>query len=152
MGTDQLPFTRKRGVLYVAPLGAELPDNSVGGGRFVMTWPTAWILVDPSEMTVPAACRVSGSSMAVWDFGPCAAMHLRRWNEGWARWNLHAVPRFMLGWESEDGKDRLIAGQVFADDAGCCHLEWVGREEMSLFTWHRARTTEEHNAEIGGRA
>lgn len=149
---DPLPFTRKRGVLYMAPLGTELPNDSVEGGRFALAWPAAWIRVDPAEMTAPTTCSATHSAEllaaeAVWDFGPRARVRLQN---GWGRTRTRALPRFMLGWQSEDAKDRLVAKQVVADDVGRCHLEWTQEGEMmSLFTWHRARTTEEHNAEVG---
>jgi hypothetical protein len=37
------------GYLYHAPLGSDLPDNTVAGSVFTDTWPVAWVLVGATD-------------------------------------------------------------------------------------------------------
>jgi hypothetical protein len=153
---EALPFTEKRGVLYIAPLGSELPDLTVasdppGSGintRFVMSWPAGWIRPKPydpanpdSAFTDPRVCSVRNqvdtdsiqvdafspirsmvtSRTALWDFGPELGPRMRRILS--SPLNVTAAPRFMVGWESEDCLDRVIARQAVVDEYGLFHLE-----------------------------
>jgi hypothetical protein len=154
-GTDRLPFLDKRGVLYIAPMGTELPDLTVasdppGSGsdtKFVTTWPMSWVKPKPyvpddpdSAFTDPADCSarqdigvqadrldelrpvqmMATSRTALWDFGPEVVAGLQRLLRP-AR-GLQQT-RMMLGWESEDCRDRVITPQVFLDEYGLFHLE-----------------------------
>lgn len=151
--TDSLPFTRKPGVLYMASLGAEPPERTVENGLFVGSWPSSWVEIqtDPANLTEPAECTESliAGGPATWDFGPTVRALLMWWHGQWPgrpQPGLYAAPRFLLGWESEDRKDRLAGDQVVVDEQGRCILERTSGGQV--FTWYRARTAAEHNAEV----
>lgn len=137
--TDQrLPFTKQRGRLYVAPLGADLPTHYVASdpplsgndARFVDEWPDAWILggeTDPEQCSERYETDVESVTMRGWD-KPIEQVTSRAavWTFGMDRvntrpvaqlaamsgWHFQQPPRFMLGWESEDHRSRVIARQV----------------------------------------
>jgi len=141
MEWDPLPFTRQPGMLYVSPLESPLPDNTVRDGRFAVSWPLAWLQVGGTD---PGTClAVSVLNDHRWTFGGLAGVQLGGLLGSLLR------PAFMLGWESEDAKDRLVAHHAVVQHDGVCRPEWVAGRPP--FTWYAARTAEEHRAEAQGR-
>lgn len=134
---EKIPFTEKPGALFVAPLGSELPQHIVRDGQFAMAWPATWIPVLPVDtLTDPGQCsdrsaidtdavqvsdflepiRLVTSRAVRWDFGPeVRASRALRMGAG--------SVRLMVGWESEDRADRVVARQAFIDEFGDVQLE-----------------------------
>lgn len=118
--TEVLPFTEKPGTLYFAPLGSELPDMTVRRRWFVVDWSATWLEVGETN---PKLCRaekvVDRVSVGPMVYGVGLDDDTRRWTFDFAKLNMKPMPlsrldgaHMMLGWESEDGRDRVIAAQV----------------------------------------
>lgn len=137
--TFDLPFTEKPGALFVAPLGTELPDNTVCEGMFSTSWPASWIRVlpagettDPDEITVANSIDPATTSVVeffqplsitremlgdwTWFLGPRVAAWRSRFAAPWQT-------RFMVGWESRDRTERVLSLQAVIERNGVCRLE-----------------------------
>lgn len=96
---QRLPFLSKRGTLYAALSDTPEPDLTVMRGRFVRDWPNAWVGVGNTDPEF---------SMAEWDAGRPTQWTIALWSLSMAPTSTRTVYG-MIGWESEDDRDRILA-------------------------------------------
>jgi hypothetical protein len=135
------------GYLYYAPLGSDLPDNTVAGSVFTDTWPAAWIPVgvtseghefsynletepvEVAEYLDPPAYASTGREIGMSFEIARLSLSLEKLalnggtittsGSGATQLNHYVPPeigeevRVMIGWESTDNTERIVAHQAF---------------------------------------
>jgi hypothetical protein len=97
------------GYRFFAPAGTPAPTARVEGGRFVDTWPMAWLPLNELQRT--PMLRLTSYQKAT---GDTALLSLSRTSE-WAGIDIPAGSiGFMLGWESGSSDLRVVGQGVIA--------------------------------------
>jgi hypothetical protein len=108
------------GYLFIAPLGTAEPTHTVVGSVFTDTWPAPWKLIGATEEGHNFTFSTSTETIEVAEFlDPIKYVETGRSGSiattmaSYTPPALGASVRQMIGWESQDSTERLVAYQCF---------------------------------------